>query len=55
MKILFFADIHGDREAIKKLVKKAKYEKIIDLNLEEIIPLTSVPHSPGNIEKVRHQ
>jgi aconitate hydratase len=32
--------------------KDAEYDKIIDLNLSEIVPLTAYPHSPGNIKKV---
>ncbi len=31
----------------------AKYEKEIDLNLDEIVPLTAFPHSPGNIKTIR--
>jgi len=31
----------------------AKYEKEIDINLAEIVPLTSFPHSPGNIKTVK--
>ena len=31
----------------------AEYEKVIDLDLSEIIPLTSYPHSPGNIKTVK--
>ena len=31
----------------------ADYYKIIDLNLDEIVPLTAFPHSPGNIKTVK--
>jgi len=31
----------------------AEYYKEIDLNLSEIVPLTSYPHSPGNIKTVK--
>jgi len=31
----------------------AVYEKEIDLNLSEIVPLASYPHSPGNIKTVK--
>lgn len=31
----------------------ADYEKEIDLNLDEIVPLTAFPHSPGNVKTVR--
>jgi aconitate hydratase len=31
----------------------AKYEKVIEINLSEIEPLTAAPHSPGNIKKVK--
>jgi aconitate hydratase len=31
----------------------AEYEKVIDLDLSEIVPLTSFPHSPGNIKTVK--
>jgi aconitate hydratase len=31
----------------------AEYEKVIDLDLGEIVPLTAYPHSPGNIKTVR--
>ena len=30
----------------------AKYEKVIDLNLSEVEPMTACPHSPGNVKKV---
>ena len=32
--------------------KDADYHKVIDVNLGDIVPLTSYPHSPGNIKKV---
>ncbi|GAG01392.1 unnamed protein product, partial [marine sediment metagenome] len=31
----------------------AEYEKEIDLDLSEIVPLTAYPHSPGNIKTVK--
>ncbi|MCK4902425.1 MAG: aconitate hydratase, partial [Thermoplasmatales archaeon] len=31
----------------------AEYEKVIDLDLSEIVPLTAYPHSPGNIKTVK--
>jgi aconitate hydratase len=31
----------------------AEYDKIIDLNLDDIVPLTAYPHSPGNIKTVK--
>lgn len=30
----------------------ASYDRVIDLNLSDIEPLTAVPHSPGNIKRV---
>lgn len=30
----------------------ANYEKVVDLNLSEVEPLTAAPHSPGNIKKI---
>jgi aconitate hydratase len=31
----------------------AEYEKVIDLDLSEVVPLTAYPHSPGNIKTVK--
>jgi aconitate hydratase len=31
----------------------AEYDKIINLNLDDIVPLTAFPHSPGNIKTVK--
>ena len=31
----------------------AEYEKVIDLDLSQIVPLTAYPHSPGNIKTVK--
>jgi len=31
----------------------AEYEKVIDLDLSKIVPLTAYPHSPGNIKTVK--
>ena len=30
----------------------AKYDKVIDINLDEIQPMVACPHSPGNVKKV---
>jgi len=40
-----FVEIKADEDA--------DYDKIIDLDLSEIEPLISYPHSPGNIKKVK--
>jgi aconitate hydratase len=29
----------------------AKYDKVIDINLDEIVPMVACPHSPGNVKK----
>jgi len=45
-----------DRESDWEEIKAdddAEYFKVIDLDLGEIIPLTSYPHSPGNIKTVK--
>ena len=31
----------------------AKYDKVVEINLSELEPLAAIPHSPGNIKKVR--
>ena len=31
----------------------AEYDKVVDLDLGEIVPLTAYPHSPGNIKTVK--
>ncbi len=31
----------------------AEYFKVIDVNLSELVPLTAIPHSPGNISTVK--
>jgi aconitate hydratase len=31
----------------------AQYERIVEINLSELEPLAALPHSPGNIKKVR--
>jgi len=31
----------------------ATYDRIVDINLSDLDPLTAAPHSPGNIKKVR--
>jgi len=33
--------------------ENAEYEKVIDLDLSSIVPLTAYPHSPGNIKTVK--
>lgn len=33
--------------------ENAGYERIVDLDLSEIVPLTAYPHSPGNIKTVK--
>ncbi|KYK36428.1 MAG: aconitate hydratase [Theionarchaea archaeon] len=33
--------------------ENAGYERIVDLDLSEIVPLTAYPHSPGNINTVK--
>ncbi|MBU3902209.1 MAG: aconitate hydratase [Candidatus Thermoplasmatota archaeon] len=30
----------------------AKYDEVIDINLDEIVPMVACPHSPGNVKKV---
>ncbi|MCW4015942.1 MAG: aconitate hydratase [Candidatus Bathyarchaeota archaeon] len=30
----------------------AEYDKVVDINLSELVPLAAVPHSPGNIKTV---
>ncbi|PVX23010.1 MAG: aconitate hydratase [Candidatus Bathyarchaeum sp.] len=31
----------------------AEYDRVVDLNLSEVVPLVATPHSPGNIKTVR--
>lgn len=31
----------------------AEYEKVVELNLSEVVPLVAAPHSPGNIKTVK--
>ena len=31
----------------------AEYFKVVDINLSELVPLTAIPHSPGNISTVK--
>lgn len=33
--------------------ENAEYERIVDVDLSEIVPLTAYPHSPGNIKTVK--
>jgi len=43
----------GDQWIELKADSDAEYESVVDLNLNDIEPLTSTPHSPGNISKVK--
>ncbi len=36
-----------------KADEDAEYEKVIDIDLSEIVPLAACPHSPGNIKTVK--
>ena len=36
-----------------KADEDAEYDRVIDLDLSEIVPLTAYPHSPGNIKTVK--
>ena len=36
-----------------KADEDANYEKIVDIDLNEIVPLAAVPHSPGNIKTLK--
>lgn len=36
-----------------KADEDAKYDKVVEINLSELEPLTATPHSPGNIKKVK--
>ncbi len=31
----------------------AEYDRIVDINLDEIEPMAAIPHSPGNVKKVQ--
>jgi aconitate hydratase len=31
----------------------ATYNRVVDINLSELVPLAATPHSPGNIKKIR--
>ncbi|HHX77537.1 MAG TPA: aconitate hydratase [Firmicutes bacterium] len=31
----------------------AEYDRVVDINLDEIEPMAATPHSPGNVKKVR--
>ncbi len=36
-----------------KADEDAQYDRIVDINLSELVPLAAVPHSPGNIKTVK--
>jgi len=43
----------GDQWIELKADPDAEYEKVVDIDLSKIEPLTATPHSPGNISKVK--
>lgn len=43
----------GDQWVELKADPDAEYERVVDLDLNDIEPLTATPHSPGNIAKVK--
>ena len=43
----------GDHWVELKADPDAEYERVVDLDLNDIEPLTATPHSPGNIAKVK--
>ena len=43
----------GDQWVELKADPDAEYEHVVDLDLNDIEPLTATPHSPGNIAKVK--
>ena len=47
------AQERGDRWVELKADPDAGYERVVDLDLNDIEPLTATPHSPGNIAKVK--
>ncbi len=49
-----FLEAQGRGNAWKEILpdKDAKYDKIIEINLADIEPLTACPHSPDNIKKI---
>jgi len=47
------AQERGDQWIEMKADSDAKYEKVVDLDLSKVEPLTATPHSPGNIAKVK--
>ena len=47
------AQERGDQWVELKADSDAEYEKVVDLDLSKIEPLTATPHSPGNISKVK--
>lgn len=36
-----------------KADQEAEYDRVVDVDLSKIVPLTAVPHSPGNIKTVK--
>jgi len=36
------------------LMKTAKYDKVVDIDLSKLIPMAATPHSPGNISTVKN-
>jgi len=47
------AQERGDQWVELKADPDAGYERVVDLDLNDIEPLTATPHSPGNIAKVK--
>ena len=47
------AQERGDQWIELKADSDAEYEKVVDIDLNTIEPLTATPHSPGNISKVK--
>lgn len=47
------AQERGDQWVELKADPDAGYERVVDLDLSDIEPLTATPHSPGNIAKVK--
>ena len=51
-----FLKAQGREEHFRELKADddAKYEKIIDINLSELEPMTAKPHSPGNVDSIKN-
>lgn len=49
-----FLEAQGRGDGWKEIMpdKDAEYERVIDINLSEIVPMTACPHSPDNIKKI---